>query len=461
MHNSNTNTEHSFNPQWLTRWVAPGLDRWIAPGLDRWIAPGQARWIVAALGFFLFCGPCFGQPAHPLNAPSQQDKPYVLLISLDGFRYDYADRDHATNLLALARRGVRAKALIPSFPTTTFPNHYTIVTGLYPAHHGIVDNSFWDPERGAEFRSSDSAATTDGFWWGGTPLWVLAEKQGMRAASFFWPGSDADIQHTRPTYFYKYNGKIPDDQRVAQVVEWLKLPKPERPHFITLYFSEVDHEGHEFGPDAPQTYEAVKAVDAELGKLFGELRALGLPLDIFVVSDHGMTAVTGNIDMSKLANLDGVEVAPNSTDFKFYSSDPKKIEQLYSELQGRDPRFVVYRRDDIPERLHYSGNARIGDLVALATEPVVLHLAPRPGQTEPKGMHGYDAARMPQLRGIFFAAGPDLKAGLTIEEFQNIHIYPLIAHILGLTAPSDIDGQFSVLAPVLNTDVRTNAAAAK
>ena len=410
---------------------------------------------------FLFLGRCFGQPAHPPNAAAQQDKPYVLLISVDGFRYDYAERDHAVNLLALGHGGVTAKALIPSFPTTTFPNHYTIATGLYPAHHGIVDNSFWDPERQAEFKSSSSASTTEGSWWGGTPLWVLAEQQGMRAASFFWPGSDAEIQHLRPTYYYKYDGKIPNEQRVAQVVEWLKLPKPERPHFITLYFSDVDHQGHTSGPDAPQTRDAVRAVDAVLGKLFSEVRATGVPLDIFVVSDHGMAAVTGDVDMSKLADLTGVETAANSTDFKFYSSDPKKIDQLYAELHGRDPRFEVYRRGQIPERLHYSENPRIGDLVALAIAPVVLHLASKPGQTEPKGMHGYDVARMPEMRGIFYAAGPDLKAGATIDEFQNIHIYPLIAHILGLTVPAGIDGQFSVLAPILSGGAKANAASAK
>ena len=395
----------------------------------------SAVWIV----LFLLLAPCWGQ----------QDKPYVLLISLDGFRYDYAERDHATNLLALGQSGVRARALIPSFPTTTFPNHYTIVTGLYPAHHGIVDNSFWDPELHVGFRSSDSASSIGGRWWGGTPLWVLAEQQGMRAASFFWVGSDAEIQHTRPTYFYKYDGKIPNAQRVAQVVEWLKLPTPERPHFITLYFSDVDHEGHTFGPDAPQTRDSIRAIDVLLGKLFGELRALRLPLDIFVVSDHGMATVTGDIDISKLADLSGVEIAPNSTEFKFYSSDSRRLDRLYSELQGKDPRLEVYRAGEIPERLHYSGNPRIGDVVAFATAPVVLHLTPKPGQTQPKGMHGYDVASMPEMRGIFFAAGPDLKAGLTIEEFQNIHIYPLIAHILGLTVPSGIDGRFSVLAPIL------------
>jgi predicted AlkP superfamily pyrophosphatase or phosphodiesterase len=429
------------------------------------------RWYGLWAVLYLVGIPCIGQPAHPLNAPSQQDKPYVLLISIDGFRYDYAQRDGATNLLALGQSGVTAKALIPSFPTTTFPNHYTIVTGLYPAHHGLVDNSFWDTERHAEFRSSDSGSTTDGSWWGGTPLWVLAEQQGMRAASFFWPGSDAEIQHTRPTYFYKYDGKIPNQERVAQVVEWLKLPKPERPHFITLYFSDVDHEGHEFGPDAPQIREAVKSVDAVLGTLFGAVRALGVPLDIFVVSDHGMAAVTGDIDVSKLANLNAVEVAANSTDFKFYSNDRERIDRLYSELHGaelhnaelhtKDARMEVYRPGEIPERLHYSGSPRIGDLVMLATAPVVLHLSPRLGQNEPRGMHGYDVARMPEMRGIFFAAGPDLKAGLTVEEFQNIHIYPLITHILGLRMPAGIDGQFSVLAPILSAGAKANAVSAK
>jgi predicted AlkP superfamily pyrophosphatase or phosphodiesterase len=257
--------------------------------------------------FLLLLLPLAGisQPARPDNAATQQDKPYVLLISLDGFRYDYADRYHAANLLDLGKKGVAAKALIPSFPTTTFPNHYTIATGLYPAHHGIVENVFWDPERNAQFRYSDPASESDGSWWGGTPLWVLAEQQGMRAASFFWPGSDVEIQHTRPTYFYRYDAGIPNARRVQQVVEWLKLPKRERPHFITLYFSDVDHEGHSHGPDAPETREAVERVDRTLGTLFRQVRGLGLRLDILVVSDHGMAAVTG----SKARHFREVEAA--------------------------------------------------------------------------------------------------------------------------------------------------------
>jgi predicted AlkP superfamily pyrophosphatase or phosphodiesterase len=394
--------------------------------------------------------PSWCQPAHPDNAASQQDKPYVLLISLDGFRYDYADRYHAANLVEFGKKGVAAAALIPSFPTTTFPNHYTIVTGLYPAHHGIVENVFWDPDRNAQFRYTDPAISGDGSWWGGTPLWVLAEQQGMRAASFFWPGSDVEIQHTRPTYFYRYDSKIPNAQRVQQVVDWLKLPKAERPHFITLYFSDVDHEGHAHGPDAPETREAVQRVDATLGKLFEQVRALRLRLDIFVVSDHGMAAVTGDIDLSKFADVSALHVAPESADFKIYSNDPTKIDALYTALAGKDPRMQVYRRAEIPARLHYSDNSRIGDLVVLALQPVLLRSTPpRPGQSPPLGMHGYDVALVPDMRGIFFAEGPDLKGGLRIEEFQNIHIYPLIAHILGLRAPANLDGQLSTLTPIL------------
>lgn len=391
-----------------------------------------------------------GQPAHPDNAAAQQDKPYVLLISLDGFRYDYADRYAAANLAAFGKQGVTAKALIPSFPTTTFPNHYAIATGLYPEHHGIVENVFWDPERNAQFKYNDWSIASDGNWWGGTPLWVLAEQQGMRAASFFWPGSDVEIQHTRPTYFYRYDSKIPNAQRVQQVVEWLKLPKAARPHFITLYFSDVDHEGHEHGPDAPETREAVQRVDAALGTLFQQVRALGLRLDIFVVSDHGMAAVTADIDLAKFADFSGFEVAPEAADFKIYSTDPKKIDALYTALNGKDARIAVYRRDEIPARLHYTDNRRIGDLVVLALQPVYLHAGPlRPGQSPPKGMHGYDVALVPDMRGIFFANGPDLKHGLRIEEFQNIHIYPLIAHILGLRTPDNLDGQLRVLTPIL------------
>lgn len=394
----------------------------------------------------------FAADTRPQNAPSQVDKPYVLLISMDGFRYDFASKYKAANLIEFGKKGVTAKALIPSFPTTTFPNHYSIATGLYPAHHGIVENTFWDPKRKAQFRFNDMATATDGSWWEGTPLWVLAEQQGMRAASYFWPGTDADIQHTRPSYYFRYDGKVNKDQQIAQVIAWLKLPKAERPHFITLYFSDVDHEGHEQGPDAPEVGRAVQAVDAALARLMAGIQEMGVPVDVFVVSDHGMATVDANENMTSLADFTGVQTIVSGTDLKIYSQDSAKLDSLYSQLKGKDARFAVYRQRDMPERLHYSGNDRIGDLVVIPTQPVVLHGPPRPNASPRppnKGAHGFDVHLVPDMRGIFYAQGPHIVTGKTIDEFSNIHIFPVLCRLLGLKPPYGIDGEERVLAPIL------------
>ena len=412
--------------------------------------------LIRLLLLALACLLTFGQDTRPENAPSQSDKPYVLLISLDGFRYDYPQRYHPTNLIEFGRTGVTAKALLPVFPTSTFPNHYTIVTGLYPAHHGIVENSFWDPQRKVLFRFNDPALASDPAWWGGTPLWVLAEQQGMRAASFFWLGSDYEIQHIRLTYYLPYDSKVTKDQQIAEVIRWLKLPKLQRPHFMTLYFPDVDHESHMYGPDAPETRRAVAGVDAALGKLFGQIRGTGVPINIFIVSDHEMTALTGAVDLTSFADFTGVQTVAAATEFKIYSEDMASIDRLYGQLKGKDPRFTVYRQSEIPARLHYSGNDRIGNLVVMAVSPVLVHgPPPSPGQRRPelpKGMHGYDLELFPEMRAIFYAQGPNLRSGVTIEEFENIHIFPQIARILGLKAPDAIDGQLSVLVPILATD---------
>ena len=397
----------------------------------------------ALLGL-LVCVPVFAQPA---------ERPYVLLISLDGFRYDYAQRYEAKNLLAFGARGVAAKALLPSYPTTTFPNHYSIATGLYPEHHGIVENSFWDPNLQAKFQFNDSKLASDTRFWGGTPLWVLAEKQGVRAGSYFWPGSDYEIQGTRPTYWHLYDGKVTKDMQIAEVINWLKLPPDKRPHFMTLYFPDVDHEGHSFGPDAEQTKQAVQSVDKSLGDLFAKIGETGVPLNIFIVSDHGMVATSGMVDLGKLANFEGVVTGGAGTDFKIYSADKAKIDSLYADLtKTPDDRFGVYRQADIPAHLHYTGNDRIGDLVVLSLKLFTLGVVDpkRPARANGnKATHGFDVALVPEMKGIFYAAGPDIKAGLTVEEFENIHIYPLIAKILGLNLNGKIDGDLSVLAPIL------------
>jgi predicted AlkP superfamily pyrophosphatase or phosphodiesterase len=384
------------------------------------------------------------------NALAQQGKPYVILVSLDGFRYDYAGKYGAPNLVSLAARGASApEGMIPSYPSVTFPNHYTLVTGLYPEHHGIVANSFYDPALKQSYASNQSRSTADGQWYGGVPLWVLAEKQGMRSACFFWPSSDAEIDGTRPTYYLNYDGRIPDDERIEQVISWLKLPPEQRPHFITLYYSEPDHAGHEFGPESQQTADAVHHVDALIGTLVADLKGLPLRVDLIVVSDHGMATVQGDwIDLDHYADLSQFQTDGSL----LYPNDEAAAARAYRQLRGASDKFVVYRRSGVPARLHYDSNARIGDPVVIPTGPYMIraHAPHTPEDPKPdvKGMHGYDPNKMKSMRAIFYAAGPDIRPGVTLPPFENTEIYPFVARILGLPIGA-VDGHGEALHGIL------------
>ena len=312
--------------------------------VDRWRKRCLVWMFVAIL-----CGLVRGQNPAPVlesehgpNAPGQEKKPYVVLVSLDGFRYDYTERYGAKNLHALATQGASApEGMIPVYPSLTFPNHYSIVTGLYPEHHGIVAMSFYDPKRKQRYAFNDPSTNSDGSWYGGVPLWSLAEKQGMRSACFFWPGSEAEIAGERPSYYLHFDDHFPDEARIQQVVAWLRLSSMKRPHFITLYYSNVDHAGHEFGPDSPQTEEAVRHVDDLVGMLEAKLKELDLPIDLFVVSDHGMENIAGNwIDLDHFADLSAFQ----TEGMLLYSSSESDAEKAYEHLKGASNKFVVYRR---------------------------------------------------------------------------------------------------------------------
>jgi predicted AlkP superfamily pyrophosphatase or phosphodiesterase len=264
-----------------------------------------------------------GNPALPLvhvdngvNSAAAQKAHYVVLVSLDGFRWDYARHDGAMNLLALGKKGVWApQGMLPSYPSLTFPNHFTIVTGLYPEHHGLVANSFYDPEKQARYAIADVKVVRDGSWYSGVPLWSLAESQGMNAACLFWPGSEAEIAGHRPTWYALFDNKTQatDDVqqgRIDDAVALLKMPEAERPHLITIYYSEPDHEGHEFGPDAAETKAAVLKMDRMIGRLKKALDATKLPIDLVVVSDHGMVKEQGGwIDLDAFADLSNFETS--------------------------------------------------------------------------------------------------------------------------------------------------------
>jgi alkaline phosphatase D len=431
----------------------------------RFRAPG--RWILASLVLAIAVGISAQQlpaPNPPLpvlhidngpNSAAAQHAHYVVLVSLDGFRWDYARRDNATHLLALGKRGVWAPdGMLPSFPSLTFPNHYTIVTGLYPEHHGLVANNFYDDTKRARYAISDAKAVTDGSWYSGTPLWSLAESQGMRTACFFWPGSEAKIAGFQPTYYLKFDDKIDDTARIEQVLAWLRLPQVDRPHFITLYYSEPDHEGHEFGPDAPETRAAVRKVDGLIGQLKAGLDATGLPIDLVVVSDHGMAKVQGGwITLDQFADLTGFDAAGGL----LYGKTEDDRARVYNQLKKASSQFVAYRRKDVPADLNYSQNPREGDPVVIATGPYAIRVhAPVPKPGEPPvpdkppiaGNHGYDPHKMPEMKASFFAAGPDIVAGKTVAPFENVNLYPWLAHMLGLTPPNT-DGSLNVLAGTL------------
>ena len=251
--------------------------------------------------------------------------PYVVLVSLDGFRYDYAQRDKARHLLAIRDEGASARSLTPSFPSLTFPNHTSIITGLYPEHHGIVANGFYDPARHLQFDPKKS--TSDGSWYGGTPLWVLAERQKVRTAAAFWLGSDAEIGGVPPSYWLPFDDTVPAEKRMQQVLDWLRLPASERPHFLTLYLSDADHAGHQYGPEALETRQAVGRVDQVIGKLQEGIRALALPVDLVVVSDHGMQSSDRVVDLRRYADLSKVRVVSSGPIVLIYAPDAESTEE--------------------------------------------------------------------------------------------------------------------------------------
>jgi predicted AlkP superfamily pyrophosphatase or phosphodiesterase len=386
------------------------------------------------------------------NSPQQQKKPYVILISADGFRHDLADKYQAKNLQQLRSNGVAAKSMIASYPTLTFPNHYTLVTGLYPSHHGLVDNTFYDKKRDEMYRLGNRKAVEDSSWYGGTPLWVLAEQQRMVTASFYWVGSESAVKGVRPTYYYRYNDSIDIDTRIQTVKDWLTLPEDKRPHLITFYLPEVDHEEHMYGPDSKQTEEAVHFIDATIGKMVRMTDSLQLPVNYIFLSDHGMIAVdTVNI-IPKPAAVDTTKFKVPDGDVlvHMYAYNANDIQPTYEALKNEAVDYDVYLAGNVPARWHYGAAddryQRIGDIILVPRAPKYFQFRRRRSQLF--GKHGFDNA-LPEMHATFYAWGPSFKKQLQIGSFENIHVYPLIAQILGLKITEKIDGKLKVLKPVL------------
>lgn len=378
-------------------------------------------------------------------------RPTLILISIDGLRADYLTKYNAPHLTSLAREGVRARWMTPVYPSLTFPNHYSIATGLYPSHHGIVGNDIYDPATGALFSMNELEAVQDARWWGGEPIWVTAEKQGQRTGAYFFPGTETEIDGVRPTYWKTYDGKVPNFERVDTALSWLDLPPERRPTFITFYFSDVDHAGHEASPDSEDVAQALTEVDAAVGRLIEGLKARGVyeQVNIIIVSDHGMATVNP-AHVTVLDSYFDVERARHIVwGNQLTQIFPKAGEEgnLSRALKGKRLGHArCYLKQEIPARFHYRDSERIGAIICMADEGWRIMSRQRFEEERQKGKtsghaigaHGYDN-RLASMRATFIARGPAFKRGVVVAPFPNVDVYNVMARVLGLK-PAANDG---------------------
>ena len=405
-----------------------------------------SRILAAALA--AIASACASAPQSGSSAPaSPAVSGTVILVSLDGFRRSYLDKDSLPTLHALAATGVKADAMIPSFPTLTFPNHYTLVTGLYPEHTGIVGNTIYDPTFNALFTMSNAEAKKSR-WWGGEPIWVTAEKQGRHAFAMFWPGSEVDVEGIRPSRWKPYDGKVTFEARVDTVLSWLDVHGADRPSLITLYFDEPDHTGHEDGPDAPQTAAAAARADSAVGRLVAGLKARGIyeTTNLIVVADHGMSATSPDrvVYLDDAIDTTAVRVT-TLTPVLMISAKDSNNAALVEKLK-KLPHVTSWLKANVPARLHFNEGVRITPVVGVADDGWTISVHTHRPVTL-GGAHGYDNANA-SMNALFVAHGPAFRSGSTVSAFPNVDVYSLLAHVMGIT-PAKTDGDLGPFTRVL------------
>jgi predicted AlkP superfamily pyrophosphatase or phosphodiesterase len=390
------------------------------------------------------------------QAPASDLKPTVILVSVDGWRWDYVQKYSAPTIRQLIARGVSAP-LIPSFPSKTFPNHYTIVTGLYPGHHGIVGNTVRDALTSRRLTMANRTENQDPMWWGGEPLWVTVQRAGGTAAPMFWPGSEAPILGQRARFWAPFDNGLSPNTRVDRVLRWLDLPVADRPTFLTLYFSDVDGAGHDSGPDSRAVAEAVGRVDRYLDRLIRGLtrRRLQDRVNVVIVSDHGMAEANASrvVVLDDYLALDGIDIIDLNPTLGMFPPAGRE-EAVYQALAAANPHLKVFRKAESPPHWHFRDHPRVPPIVGVADEGwQVLRKATLESQiaSGPRGsigVHGYDPAEAISMRGIFVASGPAFKSGVTVEPFENVHIYNTLSELLGVK-PAANDGDPQVARSLL------------
>ena len=395
------------------------------------------------------------QTATSENEPQHVDSPYVLLISIDGYRYDYNKIHKPKFLNEFAKDSARLDSLVPTFPTKTFPNHLSIATGMYPMNHGIVANHFYNPELRKRYSLKDRSSVTNPQFYKGIPLWSLAESQGMRSATYFWPGSEAKIAGKFPSQYMIYNHGTPHEKRINKVKEWLSLDKSKRPHFMTLYFHDVDSAGHKYGPKSSQAKKAVQKVDKSLRELYSFIKTLSYPVNVIIVSDHGMHKVNKEniVDLSKKDKslFDKFLLEGSGPLVHLYKKDKTSQKDINKTLQNLNngKGYKCYPNAKTPKKLNFRNNPSIGDIVCIAQMKSYL----TSGITlAPTGAHGWSQFEGKKMHGIFYAKGPCFKKNKLLKSQSNIHIYPMIAKILKLDINHKIDGHLSKMKELITKE---------
>ena len=390
-----------------------------------------------------------------IGNPDEITAPPLLLISIDGFRHDYLNRVELPTLQRLADGGLWADSLQQIFPTKTFATHYSMVTGLHADRSGVVANNMWDPDRRDSFSLSNRDAVGDGYWYDGEPIWNTLEEAGQKAATYFWPGSEAQIGGRRPSIWMPFAGDTPHDVRIEQVLTWLDLPLDQRPDFLTLYFSVVDSFGHRHGPDHPQVEDAMREVDRALGLLVEGLEQRNLlgNMHILITSDHGME----QIDLDRYVLLDDfidlsqVYVSDWGPAAQIWASeDGLSADEIFTALKDAHPNMRVWKKADVPPRYHFSNHKRVPDVVAEADLGWMISNSPYYAGMERgllNGMHGWDPAWI-NMHGLFIAHGPAFAAGNRLPAVRGIDLYSLMAALMQIE-PADTDGSLTAFEPLL------------
>ncbi len=365
-----------------------------------------------------------------------QNDDYLILLSWDGCRWDYLNRGVTPNVQKLIDEGVRAESMQPSYPSKTFPNHYTLVTGLYPQNHGIVFNRLNNVENGESYRIKKDSSIHEDKWYKGESLWMTAKKHGIKSGAVFWPGSETYIKH--PNYFRAYDHHLTHEKRIKQLMDWINLPEEERPHLMMLYFPDTDDAGHKYGPDSDEVNSTLNKLDSTLGNLVNELKEAGIynKTNIVLVSDHGMTNVDERkgIDLQKMLSEYKFIINGNDPNLTFFADD-SQINEMYAILKKNENGYNVYRKEEIPENLHVKNSPFVGQIIVMAKPGYYFKSKWKPS----KGAHGFDN-KIKDMHAVFVAHGPAFKKGYQTNTIKNIDIYPLLCKALGINQNSDIDG---------------------